>query len=326
MRRALRRGQDPRLPAPLHRRGGGRGGRDARARAARTPSSPPTASTATRCCAGVPMERDHGRDVRQARRLLARPRRLDAPVRRGAGASTAATRSSAAGCRSPWASRSPTKMRGEDARHGLLLRRRRGGRGRVPRVDEPRGAVEAAGAVPLREQPLRDGHGARALRVADRPVREGGGLRHGGARAWTAWTWSRCTRRRRRACAQVRAGGGPVFLEFRTYRFRAHSMFDPELYRDKAEVEQWKKRGPIHTFSARLKAQGELTEERSSSRSTRDVDGAKSSARSPSPRPGTWEPVEDLAQGRVRRHDDHLPRSAARGPARGAGRATSACS
>jgi pyruvate dehydrogenase E1 component alpha subunit len=37
-------------------------------------------------------------------------------------------------------------------------------------------------------------------------------------------------------------------------------MFDAELYRDKAEVERWKTRGPLHTFSARLKAQGELTE------------------------------------------------------------------
>ena len=49
-----------------------------------------------------------------------------------------------------------------------------------------------------------------------------------------------------RAVRQVRAGQGPRFLECRTYRFRAHSMFDPELYRDKAEVEQWRKRDPIH--------------------------------------------------------------------------------
>src|SRR3990170_469878 len=41
----------------------------------------------------------------------------------------------------------------------------------------------------------------------------------------------------RRAALHVRAGGGPAFLELRTYRFRAHSMFDPELYRDKREVE-----------------------------------------------------------------------------------------
>ena len=63
-----------------------------------------------------------------------------------------------------------------------------------------------------------------------------------------------------KACARVRDGEGPIFVEFQTYRFRAHSMFDAELYRDKAEVERWKARGPIHTFSARLKAQGELTE------------------------------------------------------------------
>ena len=64
----------------------------------------------------------------------------------------------------------------------------------------------------------------------------------------------------RRAAAQVRAGAGPFFLEYQTYRFRAHSMFDPELYRDKAEVEEWKLRGPLHTFSARLKAEGKLSE------------------------------------------------------------------
>jgi pyruvate dehydrogenase E1 component alpha subunit len=64
----------------------------------------------------------------------------------------------------------------------------------------------------------------------------------------------------RAAVTHVRSGQGPYFLEFQTYRFRAHSMCDPELYRDKAEVEQWKQRGPIHTYSARLKAQGLLDE------------------------------------------------------------------
>jgi pyruvate dehydrogenase E1 component alpha subunit len=62
------------------------------------------------------------------------------------------------------------------------------------------------------------------------------------------------------ALDQVRQSGAPFFLEYKTYRYRAHSMFDPELYRDKAEVEEWKKRGPIHSFTARLKAQGLLTE------------------------------------------------------------------
>jgi len=60
----------------------------------------------------------------------------------------------------------------------------------------------------------------------------------------------------RRAVDAVRSGGGPYFLELRTYRFRAHSMFDPELYREKSEVEKWKKRDPISSFTARLKAVG----------------------------------------------------------------------
>ena len=63
------------------------------------------------------------------------------------------------------------------------------------------------------------------------------------------------------AAQQVRNGNGPYFLECQTYRFRAHSMFDPDLYRDAAEIEQWKQRGPLHTFSQRLKAEGKLTED-----------------------------------------------------------------
>jgi len=59
----------------------------------------------------------------------------------------------------------------------------------------------------------------------------------------------------RTAVAQVRRECRPVFIECRTYRFRAHSMFDPELYRPKEEVELWKQRGPLHTFTDRLKAQ-----------------------------------------------------------------------
>jgi pyruvate dehydrogenase E1 component alpha subunit len=96
------------------------------------------------------------------------------------------------------------------------------------------------------------------------------------------------------ACARVRAGRGPVFVEFRTYRFRAHSMFDPELYRDKKEVEAWKTRGPIHTFTARLKLQGRLTEEQfleMDRAAVAEVDEAVAFAEA-----GTWEPVEDLTR------------------------------
>jgi len=47
------------------------------------------------------------------------------------------------------------------------------------------------------------------------------------------------------AVTEIRAGNGPVFIECLTYRFRAHSMFDAELYRGKAEVDEWKKKDPL---------------------------------------------------------------------------------
>jgi pyruvate dehydrogenase E1 component alpha subunit len=61
----------------------------------------------------------------------------------------------------------------------------------------------------------------------------------------------------RRAVAYAR-GGAPCFLELRTYRFRAHSMYDPELYREKSEVEAWKQRDPIPALEARLRAAAAL--------------------------------------------------------------------
>jgi pyruvate dehydrogenase E1 component alpha subunit len=61
-----------------------------------------------------------------------------------------------------------------------------------------------------------------------------------------------------RAVAAIREHGTPYFLECMTYRFRAHSMFDPELYRDKAEVARWRERCPIATFARRLEAEGVL--------------------------------------------------------------------
>ncbi|MFC6670176.1 pyruvate dehydrogenase (acetyl-transferring) E1 component subunit alpha [Marinobacterium aestuariivivens] len=48
-----------------------------------------------------------------------------------------------------------------------------------------------------------------------------------------------------KACDAIREGGGPRFLECKTYRFRGHSMFDTQLYREKEEIERWQKQGPI---------------------------------------------------------------------------------
>jgi pyruvate dehydrogenase E1 component alpha subunit len=63
----------------------------------------------------------------------------------------------------------------------------------------------------------------------------------------------------RRAVDAVRSGGGPHFLELRTYRFRAHSMFDPERYRDKAEVARWLQRDPIVLLRTTMEAAGQLS-------------------------------------------------------------------
>ena len=48
-----------------------------------------------------------------------------------------------------------------------------------------------------------------------------------------------------RAAARARAGDGPTFLEFRTYRYRGHSMSAPQKYRSKLEVATYKDRDPI---------------------------------------------------------------------------------
>jgi pyruvate dehydrogenase E1 component alpha subunit len=69
------------------------------------------------------------------------------------------------------------------------------------------------------------------------------------------------TRATQRALATIRSGGGPMFIEFQTYRFRAHSMFDPDLYRDREEIDMWKQRDPIATFSARLVEAGIATDD-----------------------------------------------------------------
>jgi pyruvate dehydrogenase E1 component alpha subunit len=65
----------------------------------------------------------------------------------------------------------------------------------------------------------------------------------------------------RRAAESIRAGAGPLFLEYRTYRFRAHSMYDPERYRAKEEVEAWKERDPLVTYPALLGRAGLVTDE-----------------------------------------------------------------
>jgi pyruvate dehydrogenase E1 component alpha subunit len=63
-----------------------------------------------------------------------------------------------------------------------------------------------------------------------------------------------------RLARQVRAGGGPVFLEAITFRFRGHSMADPEFYREKDEVAHWRNLDPIDAFRGQLEREGVLNE------------------------------------------------------------------
>jgi pyruvate dehydrogenase E1 component alpha subunit/2-oxoisovalerate dehydrogenase E1 component len=96
----------------------------------------------------------------------------------------------------------------------------------------------------------------------------------------------------RRAVEAIRTGGGPHLLECRTYRFRAHSMFDAQLYRPKDEIEMWRKRGPILRFQSWLEASnllhpGEI--EAIEAEINVEVEGAVAFAEA-----GRFEPVEDL--------------------------------
>ena len=100
----------------------------------------------------------------------------------------------------------------------------------------------------------------------------------------------------RRASTAIRAGGGPYFLECRTYRFRAHSMYDPELYRDKAEVERLEEARPDHALRGAAARQRRCSTDDDVDAIEQRRRAPRSTRRSPSPRPARWEPVEDLTR------------------------------
>ncbi|MFJ9902204.1 pyruvate dehydrogenase (acetyl-transferring) E1 component subunit alpha [Streptomyces sp. NPDC101152] len=96
----------------------------------------------------------------------------------------------------------------------------------------------------------------------------------------------------RRAVEGIRTGTGPHFLELRTYRFRAHSMYDPDRYRDKAEIERWKSRDPITLLMDRMRASGAPVDKdvaRVEQRITAEIDHAVEAAEQ-----APEEPVESL--------------------------------
>ncbi|MCD6173562.1 MAG: pyruvate dehydrogenase (acetyl-transferring) E1 component subunit alpha [Sulfurimonas sp.] len=96
----------------------------------------------------------------------------------------------------------------------------------------------------------------------------------------------------KRAVEDIRENGEPIFLECLTYRFRAHSMFDAELYREKAEVKEWKEKGPLVVFEEKLKEMGlwsEIDVQEIENEIASVIDEAVEFAEN-----GTLEPIKDL--------------------------------
>jgi TPP-dependent pyruvate/acetoin dehydrogenase alpha subunit len=92
----------------------------------------------------------------------------------------------------------------------------------------------------------------------------------------------------------VRETSEPRFLELMTYRFRAHSMYDAELYRTKEEVEKHKKHDPIEGFQERGLSDGLVTQadiEAIEADAAKEVADAVEFAEQ-----GDWEPVETITR------------------------------
>ncbi len=110
----------------------------------------------------------------------------------------------------------------------------------------------------------------------------------------------------RQALEAVRAGEGPAFMECRTYRFRAHSMFDTQSYRTKEEVEAWRPRDPIERLRQWMLAQHELNAEEAA-RIDAEVD-AEIRAAAAFAQAGHDEPVAELERFVTM---DHVPQEEA---------------
>jgi pyruvate dehydrogenase E1 component alpha subunit len=98
----------------------------------------------------------------------------------------------------------------------------------------------------------------------------------------------------RRAVEAIRGGAGPHFLELRTFRFRAHSMYDPDRYREKVEIEHWKEHDPIDALVATMRAAGQLDD--ADLEATRDEVAGVVAAAVDAAEAAPIEPVESLTR------------------------------
>ena len=96
----------------------------------------------------------------------------------------------------------------------------------------------------------------------------------------------------RRAIDSTRRTSEPFLLECRTYRFRAHSMFDAQLYRTKQEIETWREHDPIRQLQSWLEQTGLMHADEITAIEAEiatEIAAAVAFAEA-----GTWESVDDL--------------------------------
>ena len=132
----------------------------------------------------------------------------------------------------------------------------------------------------------------------------------------------------REAIGRAREDRRPLLVEAITYRFRGHSMADPEEYRTKEQVEEWRKRDPINAFAERL-GLDEDEVERLDGAAVERVDHAVAFAdRSPFPAPESlydhiyvlgdqvkgWYSVDERSAGVHRGEDERSLAESERGP------------
>ncbi|WP_428773912.1 pyruvate dehydrogenase (acetyl-transferring) E1 component subunit alpha [Vibrio sp.] len=92
----------------------------------------------------------------------------------------------------------------------------------------------------------------------------------------------------------IREHQRPFFIECQTYRFRGHSSFDPQLYRDKEEIAQWEEKGPVKLLIQWLQKNSHFQDQELSAieaKVAQEIADAEAFAEA-----GEWEPVEQLTR------------------------------
>lgn len=97
-----------------------------------------------------------------------------------------------------------------------------------------------------------------------------------------------------KAVEKIRQTNKPYFLECQSYRFRGHSSFDGQLYRDKAEVKSWQQKGPVIRLITWLKENNRLKEDELNNIEAEIKDEIQEAIIFAEQ--GPWEPISELTK------------------------------